>query len=274
MSTGTPEGRALRAAARRILASLGKPDATSLTPDDVKDLSRVFEAGLLDGDGVVPPEQAGDDAAARQAILDAMASVGPLAGRNGKPGIDRAAAGRLLRTSWPPTTPGRRTGGRPAPLVFGDATGAAWEAVQAVRAKVDDYFARCRLAAMDPRGAALLNRTDDELEALAARSLGAGSAELAAFPLARAEAGRSLPLVEGVNPAWAAGARGPARHGGARRPWATAARSPRPSGAGCSRGWRPTRTGWAQEGGQRRAARAGPGARAAGRRRPRRASSG
>jgi hypothetical protein len=72
-----------------------------------------------------------------------------------------------------------------------------------VRAKVDDYFARCRLADMDRRGAVLLNRTDDEFEALAARQLGAASPELAAFPVAWAEAGRALPLAEGVNPAWA-----------------------------------------------------------------------
>jgi hypothetical protein len=201
LSDQTPDGQALRAAARRVLASLGKADATGLTPDDVKDLSRVFEVGLLDGDGVVAPEQAGD-AETRQAILDAMSSLGAVIGRNGKPGID----GKTLEAffaelagyqAW--QEEGRAAGA----LVFGDATGASWEAVQAVREKVDDFFARCRLAAMDPRGAALLNRTDDEFRALAARQLGAGSAELASFPLARAEAGRALPLQEGVNPAWA-----------------------------------------------------------------------
>jgi hypothetical protein len=68
---------------------------------------------------------------------------------------------------------------------------------------VDDFFARCRLAAMDPRGAALLNRSDAELVALGGRDLSAAAAELAAFPIARAEAGRALPLGEGVNPVWA-----------------------------------------------------------------------
>ncbi len=201
ISGTTPDGQAIKAAARRVLASLGKPDATSLAPDDVKDVSRVFEAGLLDGDGVVSPEQAGD-AATRQAIADAVAGVGPVTGRNGRPGIDRARLQSFFVEleafqAW--QEDGRNSGA----LVFGDATGAAWGAVEAVRAKVDDFFARCRLAAMDPRGAALLNRTDDEFKALASKPLGAGSAELAGFPLARAEAGRALPLVEGVNPAWA-----------------------------------------------------------------------
>jgi hypothetical protein len=202
LSSATAEGRALQAAARRVLVSLGKADAGSLTPDDVKDLSHVFEAGLLDGDGVVSPEQAGDDDATRQALLDAMACAGPVMGRNGKLGLDRPRltaffAELAAYQAW--QEDGRAAGA----LVFGDATGAAWDAVKVVREKVDDYFARCRLAAMDPRGAALINRTEDEFKALAARQLGAGSAELAAFPVARAEAGRALPLVEGVNPAWA-----------------------------------------------------------------------
>jgi hypothetical protein len=202
LSQATPEGKAVRAAARRVLASLGKADATSLTPEDVKDLSHVFDAGPLDGDGVVPPEQAGDDAATRQAILDALPCVGPVTGRNGKPGIDRPKLEDFFTElaafqAW--QDEGRSSGA----LVFGDATGQAWGATQQVREKVDDHFARCRLAAMDPRGAALLNRTDDEFRVLAAHPLGAGSVELAAFPLARAEAGRALPLVEGLNPAWA-----------------------------------------------------------------------
>ena len=201
LSDVTPEGKALRAAARRVLASLGKADASSLGPDDVKDLSHVFDAGPLDGDGVVPPEQAGDDAATRQAVLDAMACVGPVTGRNGRPGVDRKQLEAFFAEldafqAW--QDDGRTSGA----LVFGDATGAAWGAVQQVREKVDDYFARCRLAAMDPRGAGLLNRTDDEFRTLAAHPLGAASAELAAFPVARAEAGRPLPLAGGLNPAW------------------------------------------------------------------------
>jgi hypothetical protein len=202
LSTRTPEGQALRAAALMVLVSLGKPEATSLTPEDVKDLTHVFDAGLLDGDGVVPPEQAGGDAPTRQALLDAMLCAGPVMGRNGKLGVDRARLGTFFDElvayqAW--QEDGRESGA----LVFGDATGAAWEAIKVVREKVEDYFSRCRLAAMDPRGAALLNRSDDEFKALAARQLGAASVELAAFPLARAEAGRALPLLEGVNPAWA-----------------------------------------------------------------------
>jgi hypothetical protein len=93
------------------------------------------------------------------------------------------------------------TAGRDA-LPLGAATAAAHEAVQAVAAKVDDWFARCRLAAFDERAAGLLNAPEDALKALAAGTLSAvSSTEL---PLAKVGAGNTaLPLAAGVNPAWA-----------------------------------------------------------------------
>jgi hypothetical protein len=201
ISDGTPEGKALLGAARHILASLGKPEAAEVTPDDVKDLTHVFAKTAFNGDGVVPPEAA-EDAETRQVIVDAMACAGSAPDRSGLPGIDQARLDAFWKelaafAEW------QRAGEAGGVMALGPGTPAAFEAVQAVRAKVDDHFTRCRLAAMDPRGAALLNRSDDELKALAARDLSAAGAELAGFPLARVEADRPLPLAGALNPAWA-----------------------------------------------------------------------
>ncbi len=198
----TPEGRALLGAARRILASLRKPEAREVGPDDVKDLTEVFSGTAFNGDGVVPPEAA-EDAETRQVIVDAMACAGSTRDRSGRAGLDQARLDAFWKelvafAEW------QRAGEATGVMALGPGTPAAWQAVQAARAKVDDFFARCRLAAVDPRGAALLNRSDDELKALAARELSPTAPELAAFPLARVEAGRALPLEGAVNPAWAA----------------------------------------------------------------------
>ena len=48
---------------------------------------------------------------------------------------------------------------------------------------MDDYFARCRLAAFDPRAVAALNREEKEYLALAAKDLTITAAEIAGFPL-------------------------------------------------------------------------------------------
>ena len=82
-------------------------------------------------------------------------------------------------------------------------TGAASATFQAVKAKVDDYFTRCRLAAFDPRASNALNREEKEYLALAAKDLTITNAEIAGLPLSRVEAGRPLPLTQAVNPAWA-----------------------------------------------------------------------
>jgi hypothetical protein len=70
---------------------------------------------------------------------------------------------------------------------------------------VDDYFTRCRLVAFDPRVTAAVNRTEEEYLAAVAKDMSITAQEVAGFPLAHVEAGRPLPLVAGLNPAWSAG---------------------------------------------------------------------
>jgi hypothetical protein len=86
---------------------------------------------------------------------------------------------------------------------LGDATQAALDAMNAVAAKVEDYFVRCRLAAFDERAGAALNAAEDAFTALSAATLTADAAGVAALPLAKVGAGGTVPLGSGVNPAWA-----------------------------------------------------------------------
>ncbi len=91
---------------------------------------------------------------------------------------------------------------------LGADTAAAHEALQAVAAKVDDFFTRCQLAAFDERATTLLNASEDALKALASGALSATSEAVAALPLAKianevGAGGTALPLADGINPAWA-----------------------------------------------------------------------
>jgi hypothetical protein len=197
----TKEGKALLGAARQILAAAGKPGATEVTLDDVADLTHVFETTLFNGDGVVVVESA-DEGPTRQVIADALACVGEVKDRSARPGIDRARLDAFYAEladfdAW------WKEGRGPAVQVKGDATPAAADAVRAVRAKVDDYFTRVGLAAIDDRMPPLLARPEVEIAAMAGKDLSAASAEVTSLPIARVAAGRPLPLVEGVNPAWA-----------------------------------------------------------------------
>jgi len=206
----------LREAAQHICARLGKTQATTIALADVTDADRKFADGGLNGDGVVIPEST-DDAFTRSVIQHVAASVGTVPDRSGQPGIDQAKADAFFAEcaafdEWHKKAEADRASILPA----GDATVAAAAAVRAIRSKVDDYFGRCRLAAFDPRTAALLNRKEEEYLAVAARDLSITAAEIAGFPLAQVAAGKALPLKSGINPAHAAAVA--ALHAGAVKP--------------------------------------------------------
>ena len=202
LNLNTSEGRAVHASAKQILANLGKKNATTITIAESADTAKIFAASPLNGDGVIPPEAAAE-AATKQLITDMIACTGGTADRTGSIGVTAADIEKFFvaladYAAW------ATSGTAAAVLPLGDQTSAASAAIAAVRAKIDDFFARCRLAAFDARALAALNRSETEFLAIAAKELTLSAAEVAGFPLARIEAGRTLPLLDGVNPAWSA----------------------------------------------------------------------
>ena len=188
------------AAARRLLANLGKPGAKEVSLADATDADKQFAGTLFNGDGVVPPECA--DGELRAAIGDIITTHGSLADRSGRQGIDQPRIEAFFAeakafAAW-------HAAADASVLPLGEATAAAADAVRAVRGKIDDYFTRCRLAAFDVRAAAALNPSDAEFAALADKELSPATREVASLPLARIEAGAALPLEIAVNPAWQA----------------------------------------------------------------------
>jgi hypothetical protein len=200
LSDATPEGRALAGACRQILASRGRKDAETISAADVADVSHVFDGTCFNGDGIVPPDAA-DDPAVGQVMADAIATQGGLPDRSGRLGLDQAKLdafyGELAAyRDW------MQQGSVEGVLSLGQDTAAGYEAVKAVRMKVEDYFNRCRIAAFDPRAGVIVNRPESELAALAAKDLSAHGEDLKSLPLAHVEAAAPLPLLERTNPAW------------------------------------------------------------------------
>lgn len=202
INDATPEGRQVLSSAREILAGLGRADAPSIGVGDTMESARVFAEKRFNGDGVIPVDEVED--APHRAVAEAIvAAVGAVQDPSGRPGITQVKVDAFFseceayRTWWD------RAAADPALLPLGEATPAAFAALLAVRAKVDDYFARCRLAAFDARSLAAVNRQESEYLAIAAQDLTITAQEVAGFPIARVEAGQPLPLAAGLNPAWA-----------------------------------------------------------------------
>jgi len=194
-------GKELLAESRHILQSLGRPEADAISLDDIADTAKILAATRFNGDGILPPESVGDEAIA-QALRDIITALGSKPDRSGQPGVDQATVDKFFDETN--TYVAWLNQGEGSIRVAGEATEAAAFALAAVRSKVDDYFARCRLAAFDARATSALNAVDADFVALAPKTLTADAEEIAKLPLAQVAANRPLPLAEGLNPAWAA----------------------------------------------------------------------
>ena len=198
-----PEGAALQAAAVKVLEYLGKPPADALFVEDFADMTRLFSPHYFNGDGVVPAALT-DDEALQRLIGEIMATQGEVADRSGAPGVTVDTLEAFLAQAqavidWH----AQATADASQILPLGQGTAGGAELFEQVRAKVDDFFTRCRLAAYDPDATEALNPPAAVYAALGDRNIAAADTDVAALPLAEIAADRPLPLVTGLSPAWA-----------------------------------------------------------------------
>jgi hypothetical protein len=196
------EGKLLLKSAKKILKSLGKPDAKEISVADMKDAIGAFEKEKLNGDGVVPPETA-EDATLKKVVEDGLScTAAPPKDKSGKDGLDEAATKAFFEAIRAHADWLKKGKTEESLRPLGDDTAAAYAAFAALKAKIDDYFARGRVAAYDPRALAAVNGEEKAYLEIAAKDLNVSAAEVAHFPIAQVAVDKPLPFGKGVNPAW------------------------------------------------------------------------
>lgn len=204
INDATPEGKQILASARQILKDLGKADTTSITVEDTADTAKIFAQTKFNGDGVIPADSASDDAT-KAVLTDIINCLGSVVDRSGKPGVNQGKVDQFFTELQAFSDWWKKAEGDAATVLpLGDATPAACSTFKTVKGKIDDFFARSRLASYDARALNALNRQEADYLSLAAKDLTITAQDIAAFPLAKVEANKPLPLTEGINPAWAA----------------------------------------------------------------------
>ncbi len=198
------DGATMLSSIRHVLVLLGKPEATEISIADTVEAAGRFAQLTFNGDGIITADAAAGDEALRSVVDDIIACLGADTDLSGKPGISRERLDRFLTEAVTFSALARQADDDKSVLPLGDRTAAAAAAIAAVRAKVTDYFTRCRLAAFDSRATNMLNRDEKDYLALSAVELMPSAAEIAALPLSHVEAGKPLALTEGINPAWEA----------------------------------------------------------------------
>lgn len=199
INDATPEGKLIANFARQVL---GKGDNDEVTFDEAAAAAQTFAAKPFNGDGIVPADSAGDDAT-KAVIADIINCLGAVTDASGKPGVTQEKVDQFFTEAAAYCEWWKKAEGDATVLPLGVNTEAAAAAVKAVKAKVEDYFARGRLAAFDPRSVNALNRDEKEYTALGAKDLTSSHADIASLPLAQVGATTPLPLSQGINPAWA-----------------------------------------------------------------------
>ncbi len=194
------DDKQIREAAETVLDSIGKADATAISVADTEHAEGEFNKRPFNGDGVITAASARDEAG-KKLVEEVIACSTPLTDKSGAPGVSAEQVAAFLdavtaHTAW---------------LAEGEADGKtrpfagaadAWAAMNAVRAKVEDFFARTKVAAFDARALGAVNRDQAEYVAIASADLDHTVGALAHFPLAQVAPDAPLPLERGVNPAW------------------------------------------------------------------------
>jgi hypothetical protein len=201
INTADPDGAKVLAGAQRILTAHGG-DASVLTVAKATNSSAVLGQALANGDGAVPAALV-PAGAQRQLVADAVAATGGIVDRAGVAGLDSATLDAFLATCTAHTAWAAKGPGLCPPGIAGAAArDAAASAIAAIRPQVEDWFARCRTAAYDPRAADAANQAD--FGSLLAKPMDATAQVLVGLPLAPVVAtGAALDLSGRINPAYA-----------------------------------------------------------------------
>ncbi|XXF75327.1 hypothetical protein P2318_19895 [Myxococcaceae bacterium GXIMD 01537] len=202
INLGTSEGKTLFDVAQNVLKALGKQGATAISVAEASDALQTLYNSPLNGDGIIV-EASATTPELQAALKDVLACTGGEPDRSGKSGVGQTQLDAFFLELEAFVAWRALADADPAVLPLGDKTAAARELLAKLAPKVDDFFARCRLVAFDSRAADALNRDEKDFQALASQELSIQAQGIAAFPLARVEAGRALPLEKGLNPAWA-----------------------------------------------------------------------
>jgi hypothetical protein len=203
INDASPMGARILETARRILANVGKPDAPAISLADIAARIDALTKMRLNGDGVVPAASA-DDIETQQAIREIVERMGGEKDRSGSLGATLAQTAAFFEACEAYAAWWAKADADPAVLPLGAQTGEAAAAWRAVRAKVDDFFARCRLVKFNALASTPLNSGEADFAGLAQQDLSLTSPAIARLPLAAIASDQSLLLSEGVNPYWAA----------------------------------------------------------------------
>ena len=198
IDTGNEAGQKLYDSAKRVLEYLGL-EKDEIALEDIEDTTKIFAGTKFNGDGIITAVST-DDENLKKTIGQIIELLGQVEDRSGEPGvnaelIEQFFAAAEAYAAW------QAAGAEVLP--YGADTEAVNAAVEAVQAKVQDFFMRCKLIAFDEAAAPAVDVDVEKIVAIAGGNLAEQEADIATYPIARPCKEQVLPFT-GINPAWKA----------------------------------------------------------------------
>lgn len=183
IDTSTAAGKGLYNSSRQILKNLGI-DKDEISLADASDSKAIFAGTKFNGDGIITALSTSDDAQ-KQIIADIIATVGSVEDRSGEKGVNAELIEKFYAScadwaAWKSSAP---------VMPYSERTAAAFNAYNALKDKMNDYFTRCRLVAFDTEVAKAVNVAVTDIN------------DIDSCPIAAPKAARTLDLAA-INPAW------------------------------------------------------------------------
>lgn len=156
----TPQGKALIVAIRHILEHQGRPEATEISLEEIRNHQKIMANAVYNGDGVIPPECI-ENPEIQAFIRDLITVYGGSPDLSGREGIESAHLDRFVSEAsayleWHAQ--------RTTVLPYGESTPTMFETLKAVRDRVELFYAQCALARFDPRVLEQARLREEELQ--------------------------------------------------------------------------------------------------------------
>ena len=201
-NTENPDGARLLASAKQILKNLGlKKDSISVA--DADDSVAIFAKTGLNGDGIITVQSTKDEEL-QKTIEACVASLGGKTDRSGLMGADADMIEAFYKALADYSAWQKKAADDKSIFAFGDNTAAVYDIVNQIKAKVADYFMRCKLAVFHAGSVNALDVSVARIETISDKDLSACADEISTYPLARISANNTLPIDERINPVWQA----------------------------------------------------------------------
>jgi hypothetical protein len=201
-NTDNPDGARLLASAKQILKNLGlKKDSISVA--DADDSVAIFAKTGLNGDGIITVQSTKDEDL-QKTIEACVASLGGKTDRSGLMGADADMLEAFYKALADYSAWQKKAADDKSIFAFGDDTAAVYDIVNQIKAKVADYFMRCKLAVFHAGSVTALDVSVARIETISDKDLSACADEISSYPLARISANNTLPIDERINPVWQA----------------------------------------------------------------------